>query len=147
MNTQENIETYDDDVLALAEYLECEPDDLSAESYDHYDMHVYSYGGAEYAIGTDDQANDAATAYIKDSVWAFNASFLSSETGLPEEMFAFASEQCESANDAILQVIEQSCGLDSFVETAISYDGRGHFISGYNGNEGEQGEYFIYRTN
>ena len=41
-------------------------------------------------------------------------------------MFTFAAEQCEGANDAILQVIEQSCGLQSFAEAAIGYDGRGH---------------------
>ena len=147
MNTVENIDIYSPECLALASFLECDPCELDDVSYDHYSMALFSYGNSEYAIGTDEQADKAVLESIKDSVWAFNASFLDDETGLPEEMFSFASEQCESANDAILKVIEQSCGLQSFVDTAISYDGRGHFLSGYDGSEHEQGDYFIYRTN
>ena len=146
-NKAENIEVYSIEQTTLASFLGCSPDELEDVSYDSYGLELFAYGNQEYAIGTDDDADAACIAAIRESVWAFNASFLASETGLPEAMFTFASEQCESANDAILQVIEQSCGLDSFVDTAIGCDGRGHFLSGYDGNENESGDFFIYRTN
>jgi hypothetical protein len=31
------------------------------------------------------------------------------------------------------------------MKDAISTDGRGHFISSYDGEENEQGDYYIYR--
>ena len=53
--------------------------DESKESYDHYGLPVYKIGGAEYAIARDDEeAEEACKEYIKQSVWAFNASFLAS---------------------------------------------------------------------
>ena len=147
MKTLETIEIYSVEQLELASFLDCEPSEVELENYDHYGLQIFSIGSQEYAIGTDTEADNACKENIKDSVWAFNAVFLASETGLPEEMFSFASEQCESANDAILKVIEQSCGLDDFVNTAISYDGRGHFLSSYDGEETEKGDLFIYRIN
>ena len=40
---------------------------------------------------------------------------------------------------------------DHFVQDAVSSDGRGHFLSGYDGAENEEKVdgvwYFIYRTN
>ena len=58
---------------------------------------------------------------------------------------------CEGANDFIESLIEKTCGMDSFIESAISADGRGHFISSYDGNEEEIsvfGKYiYVYRIN
>jgi len=56
----------------------------------------------------------------------------------------FAQEKCESANEALKAMITD---LDEFVEEAIGVDGRGHFLSTYDGAEEEEGEYFIYRVN
>jgi hypothetical protein len=53
-------------------------------------------------------------------------------------------ELCESANPIIEALIED---MDHFVSDAISSDGRGHFISRYDGEENEEGEFYIYRTN
>ena len=138
-------------VRALCAFLDCQPDELSKERYGHYDMPVFSYGREEYAIASDTEANSAAFDYVKDSAWAFNASFILSECELPDELEeairAMQEKQCEGANDAILAMIEKCTTLESFVESAISADGRGHFLSGYDGEENEEGEFFIYRTN
>ena len=134
-------------VEALAQYLDCEPDDLKEASWDHYGLEVYSLGTREYAIGTDDEATQAAYANIKDSVWAFNASFLSGFCDLPECVFEALQPKCEDANDAILSLIEKSGKFEDFADEAISADGRGHFMSGYDGNENEQGDFYIYRLN
>jgi hypothetical protein len=38
-------------------------------------------------------------------------------------------------------------GLEGFVEEAVSADGRGHFLSSYDGEENEQDGFYIYRIN
>lgn len=104
----------------------------------------------DYYVFTDVEADEKATEYIKDSLWAFNASFLSGETGIDEDVFKAIQDngKCESNNTAIESCIDD---MDSFVEAAIGADGRGHFLSGYDGNENEEtveGEtFYIYRIN
>ncbi len=141
----------DPKLVALAKFLEVEPDDLTERDYDHYGLTVYELGSKEYAIGTDDEATSAARDEIKGSLWAFNASFILSECDLPMELEdgirAAQEKQCESANDWLEGLIEKSCGLEEFADSAISADGRGHFLNTYDGEENEEGEYFIYRIN
>ena len=139
-------------IEALADYLECDPDDLTSENHTHYGLEVFSLGNKEYAIGTDAEADEACAEYIKDSLWAFNASFICSECELPSELEealqSMQETRCESANDSILALVERSRGgLESFVSSAISADGRGHFLSSYDGEENEAGEFFVYRIN
>jgi len=112
-----------------------------------YDVEDY---GNDYLVLTDSEADEKAKEYILDSVWAFNASFLAGETGIDEEVFTAiqANDRCESNNSAILRLIDDE---DSFVESAISADGRGHFMNSYDGNENEENvfgdTYYIYRVN
>lgn len=140
-------------VLALCRHLDCGPDGVSAERYDHYGLATYETPQGTYAIGTDEEATQAAIANIRDSVWAFNASFILSECGLPAELedaiTAFQQEKCESANDALLALVEKCCnadqgqcgsvtnGLEAFAESAIQAYGRGHFLSSYDSEENE----------
>ncbi len=150
-NTQivETVEETDIETLrksALAAYLSIDVDDVEVSRYDDT---TFDADGAEYLVLTDEEADDKAQEYVTDSLWAFNASFLSGETGLDEDIFTAiqSNDKCESNNDAMLALIKSTCGLDSFVESAISADGRGHFMSSYDGEENEQGEFYIYRTN
>jgi len=90
---------------------------------------------------TDEEADKKAKERILDSVWAFNASFIACEIGKPEleEMIqGYQEAKCEGANDAILRLIDDT---DEFCDSAISANGRGHFLSGYDGNEG----WYIYQ--
>lgn len=137
-------------IEALAAHLGCDQDDLTKENYDHYGLEVFSLGRQEYAIGTDEEADQACKEYIKDSAWAFQSSFICNYCDLPSEMEealeAMQSQKCESANDAILALIKKTDGgLDGFVEEAVSSDGRGHFLSRYDGDENEENGFFIYR--
>jgi hypothetical protein len=142
---------WEDKQIVLALHLECNPDELSEETYDHYGLTRFSLGNQEYAIGTDSEADEAAKEYVKDSVWAFNASFILSECDLPSEMEdaikALQSDKCEGANDALLALVEKCTTLENFTQSAISADGRGHFLSGYAGDVNEEGDFFIYRLN
>jgi len=125
---------------ALANYLKCDIENAESQ-----------IESGDYLLLTDEQANEQAYEYIKESLWAFNASFILSECGLDfsgeASLKSMQENSCESANDFILSLVEKTCGLDCFVKSAISADGRGHFLNCYDGNEIEQDEYFIYRLN
>lgn len=141
MNTQ----TKQTKAEALAKFLN---EDLDAISETTYDENTFDAAGGEYLVLTDEEADQLAHDYIKDSLWAFKSSFLASYCDMPEEMFKAVQDKCESANDGILQCVERADGgLDGFVEEAISADGRGHFLNTYDGEENEEGEFFIYRVN
>jgi len=69
---------------------------------------------------------------------------LASHSGIDREVFEKLQDSCETANDAIFKLIKD---FNKFVQEAIATDGRGHFLSGYDGNENEQGDFYLYRTN
>ena len=104
----------------------------------------------DYLVLTDDEADEKAKEYILDSLWAFTPNFLASATGIDLEVFEAIQNngRCESNNDAILRLVDDE---DALVEEAISWDGRGHFLSHYDGAENSETvnetEYFIYRQN
>jgi hypothetical protein len=124
------------------------PDDVSECCYG---SNMFDAPGAEYQVLTENEADEACKEYILDSLWAFVPDFLSSMTELPAEVFVSLQDQCEGANDTVYTLVKGSCGLDDFVEAAVSADGRGHFIGRYDGEEHEVrvgGEDFlVYRTN
>lgn len=139
-------------IEAIARHFEVNAGDVEATAYDHYGLTVYKVGGEEYAVGTDEEADAAVADYIKDSAWSFNADFLASQTDLPEEVYRAMQDKCEDSNNAVSKLIEKTCGWDDFVAEAIRYDGRGHFLSGYDGEEVEiangadhQGVFYAYK--
>jgi enamine deaminase RidA (YjgF/YER057c/UK114 family) len=101
---------------------------------------VIEIDGEEWTLFTDEEANKAVKSYIEESLWAFNKSFLSGQTGLPEEVFSTLQQGCESSNDAILSIVEKCGDMDTLVSDAVSSDGRGHFLSPYDGHEKKWGD-------
>jgi hypothetical protein len=131
-------------------YLEIDQDeDLKYCKHDFYGLTVIEIWRQEYAIAeTEEEADEACKEYIRDSLWAFNASFLASETELPEEVFEIMSQACESSNEAILKIVEKTCGLDALVKAAIAADGRGNYLSSYDCEEIELNSgALLYRMN
>lgn len=111
---------------------------IEQSAYTNNGLPVIEYDDCVYLIAmNDEEADEAVKDYISESLWAFNECFMSDMTGIDLKVFvAFAqSNLCESANDAILSLVEKTCGLDKLVEAAIDADGRGHFLSGYDGEE------------
>lgn len=130
----------------LAKFLSVEVSDISESRHDEC---LFESGREEYLVLTDEESDEKAKEYILDSVWAFNHSFLQSHSEaiseIPEEDFqAMQGKLCEGFNKAVLAMIDD---VDYFVEDAIKADGRGHFLSQYDGEENQAGEFFIYRTN
>lgn len=131
-------------IKALSKHLGCGKDEISVSQYDETTL---EFGREEYRVLTDSEADEAARDYIADSLWAFNASFLAYETDLDECIFTALQSKCEGANDAFRKLVDATCGLDSLVDAAISADGRGNFLAGYDSDENASGNFFIYRTN
>jgi hypothetical protein len=129
---------------ALATYLDIPLDDVEPSTYDEC---VFEADDAEYMVLDDDEADERAREYIRESVWAFNADFLAGYMVdgklTAEQIDALRRDACESINDAFLAMIDD---FDEFSDDAISTDGRAHFLNTYDGQEHEQGEWFIYRT-
>lgn len=129
---------------------------VGAEFLDDIDQideedNLFGLYGGEYKVLTEDEAYQAVTDDIKESLWAFNASFLANITNLPEEVFKALSNQFENSNEAILKLVETTCGLETLVAEAIKADGYGHFLAPYDSDEQEytlnDTTYYIYRTN
>jgi hypothetical protein len=107
---------------------------------DYNGLQVIEIDGKEWALFTDEEADKAVKSYIEESLWAFNKSFLSDQTGLPEEVFSTLQQDGESSNDAILSIVKKCGDMDTLVSDAVSSDGRGHFLSPYDGHEKEWGD-------
>ena len=101
---------------------------------------------SEYIVLTEEEAEEKAAEYIRESVWAFNSWFLLDYVpeGVTTEAIEKLQEHCEGANDPLLSMIED---FDEFVSDAIAADGLGHFLSSYDGDMHEHGDFVIFRTN
>jgi hypothetical protein len=93
---------------------------------------------------TDYEASKLARESILDSVWAFNASFLAAHSDIDEDVIKSiqGNNKCEDNNQVFLKLIRD---VDYFTNDAIMCDTRGHFLAGYDNEENEAGEYFVYR--
>jgi|TARA_R100000005_G_C4997761_1_gene204454 hypothetical protein len=129
-------------VNAVAEFMDL--NDIGKANITHQDDHYYTFGNQEYMVLTDAEAQDKVTESIKETVWAFTPDFLASHSGIDREVFKKLQESCETANDAIFKLIKD---FDHFVNDAVGADGRGHFLSSYDGEEHQKGDFYLYRTN
>ena len=126
----------------------------------YYSEYMFDVYGDEYLVMDDDRAYATAYHEISQLLWAFNTDFIldhlkdeikygNDPVDLDELKACIKLVQeklCEGANAIIHALIDD---LEGFVDDAIAADGRGHFISPYDGEEHEvtvDGEtYYIYR--
>ena len=139
---------------ALADFLEISIEDLEIPEDTELPFVVLDTG-ANYAALTEKQADERAKEEILNSLWAFNADFIiqhcknyddmdQCEFNSAVESLRHAQENCcENANGLVFALIDD---MDEFVEDAINADGRGNFISRYDGVENEQDGFYIYRV-
>jgi hypothetical protein len=141
--------TTDIKTRALATFLKIDP---GAVEPGPYDRDSFEADGGEYLVLTDDEAEQRAAEQIEESLWAFNTSFLEAHTDLDASALKALDKAretaCESANPLVKGIIRD---LPHFIDDAIKADGRGHFLSGYDGEENEVkvdgAWFFIYRIN
>lgn len=129
---------------------------LTIENTYNENYNTFEIIGNEYKVLTNDEADKAAKEYILDSLWAFNAAFILEHTEFYKTAYNYECKEftealqqlqerlCESANSIVKALIYD---IDEFVQDAIDADGRGHFISYYDGKEYEYNSLYIYRTN
>lgn len=150
----------DEKKQALKQFLSIPDEDMEDIKVIQWDENEVEIYGQEYLVLTDMEADDRAREDIERSLWAFQPSFILSHCSTYERMsnweYDAAKEAlekiqghfCEGINELIRAMIED---MDEFVEDAICDDGRGHFISMYDGRENEEEvngvTYYIYRTN
>lgn len=140
-------------ISALAKYLEVPVDELTEETYDNYGLTVISNGSKEYSIGNEEEVDNATEQNIRESLCYFNSQWIVDhlDTEIPVNAITAIQEKYEDGNDSLYEIISKLGDWDYFVRDSILADGRGHFMSSYDGEENEicyEGEwYFIYRIN
>jgi hypothetical protein len=114
---------YEDHIFALADELGEDPADISEEKYECYGLKVLSCGRAEYAIGTDEEADEAwdqsLDSYLDD------CGVLNS---MPENLRRYFDREAWKSD--------------------ARHNGRGHTLSSYDGEEMElNGGFVAFRIN
>lgn len=137
-------------IAALASFLGEDPDTITAGHGDEFE-----HGRCAYLVLTDEEASERADAAVRDSLWAFNVSFLSDYVPALRDAAAAKAWQemqgklCENAGPLAEALLGDK--LDDAVAGAVTADGRGHFLSGYDGAENsvtvDGATFYIYRTN
>ena len=145
---------------ALKKYLTEIKQSFDTVEESEYNDSAFTIDGTheEYYVFTEKEADEKAKDEILNELWAFNADFVLRHNANFEsldnweydaalESLRKAQEMnCESLNGLMRCLISD---IDEFVEDAINADGRGHFISRYDGRENEveyKGTtYYIYR--
>ena len=142
----------DERIKALADFLEVETDEITENDWE---TNAFDCKNETYLVLTDKEANDKAQEEITECLWAFNADFIIEHCSTYEDMdtYEFQSavkslrkaqeNECENLNPLVKALISN---IDEFVDDAIDADGRGHFVSRYDGEENEQDGFYIYRV-
>ena len=104
--------------------------------------------GHEWIIGSDEQMQAWCSYEIKRSIWSFRPeylmNFINEEYKLEPELVEYDNqdlmatlellvEECEPASPILRAAISEN--MQDFINSAIRDDGRGHFLSRYNGEE------------
>jgi len=110
---------------------------------------LFGYLSEEYLVLTDAEADDATHKWIRESVWAFDMSFLESHFNFKCDEKVLASlleiqkNTSENCNALLLALIKD---FDYFVSDAVNSDGRGHFLATYDHEEHFFEDYYIYQV-
>ena len=112
-----------------------------------YGDNTFDIHGQEWLVLTEDEADEAVYERILEDLWAFRPEYLQNWTETPADILQGMQEKlCEKATPIVRRLIGED-NLDRFVADAVGADGRGHFISGYDGNECDMGDFYGYRLN
>ena len=138
-------------IKELAEFLGCEPDEITETKYETFEAE-----GGEYLVLTDAEADLEVKNRIKEDLWAFRSSFIVSHVKnyanlsqkqvevMEEALEKMQAKLCEGANPIVEALIDN---MSRFIDDAVEADGRGHFLASYDGDEAETKNFFIYRIN
>lgn len=118
----DDLAKYDEKALWLCSAIDANPDDCTTENHDFYGFTVYTVDGKEYAVGTDSEADDA---------WNQSLDSYLEECIYPELKGTVAENYFD----------------DEKWKRDAKFDGRGHSLSSYDGEEIELGgDFYAFRT-
>jgi len=106
--------------------------------------------GTEYMIATDEGADAYARGYIEETLWSFNADFIIEHSEVLDydegsiEILKAIQSRGEGGNAAVVRLISD---MNEFVGDAIGADGRGHYMSSYDGDEHTLDEFDLINEN
>lgn len=115
--------------------------------------------GTEWLVLTDEEADEKTAEEIKEMLWAFRPKFIiehmkqeeilsmTLKTQLAKSIEQIQTNLCEDAKPIIYALVGGEDGIDNFISDAIDADGRGHFLSYYDGEEKKTENFFVYRLN
>jgi hypothetical protein len=125
MNTTTTTTEFDPAILALAAELHVDPSEIDEERHDHYGLTVLSHGRAEYAVGTDSEADEA---------W-------------DQSLDSYLDDCGVGVLDSIPENLRSYFDRDAWKSDA-RHDGRGHALASYDGDEMElSGGLVAFRIN
>lgn len=132
--------------------IEYEVDNIVDTMYNSYGD-IWNIEGYEYLILDEDEVDEALIENISETLWAFSSDFLSSITRLDVSIFEAiqSNGRCESNNEVIEALLKgTNVSMQNLVDEATMWDGRGHFLSSYDGEELEvstdEGLLLLYRV-
>lgn len=111
---------------------------VEPQDWTHAGLPVVKVDGSDYAVAEDDDAaNLAAVDSVRDSFWAFRSEFIGSFLGISDAAIKAIAEMQGKLCEESQEIIELLIGDRhyEFIEKAIATDGRGHFLSPYDGEE------------
>ena len=111
--------------------------------------------GTEWLVLTDEEADEITREEIEESLWAFNPHFIIDRLEnrsldnwerfhCAEALLEIQKRHCEGINPIIRALIAD---MEEFVADAVASNGRGHFLSRYDGEEVdlEGTDFYAYR--
>ena len=131
-------------------------DKITEDDRSSHDDCLFETDQGDFLVLTDEEADERTKEYIEETLWSFNIDFLqrflhSNLQDEAETILKPLQEKCEDGNDAIKALVDWDNQQGDIVDEAITWDGRSHFLSGYDGEEHEvkvnDTYYYIYRVN
>ncbi len=135
-------------IHALLTFLNNNGEETTAQDIEDIQDKFFYIDNQEYLVLTDEEADEEAREQIINDLWAFETGFILNHSNIDynnrtyEAIKTMQHKLCEDAQPIIEAIINN---IDEFCEDAISCDGRGHFLSWYDGNENEQNGFYIYK--
>jgi hypothetical protein len=101
------------------------------------DDDFYLAGASRIDVYDEESVDIAIADIIKKDVYSLTPTFLSLQTDIPIVVFEALMKLGKDSNEAIVAIIDATCGMCEFAEAVVAEDGRGHLLSGFDGAEKE----------
>ena len=131
-------------------------DKITEDDRSSHDDCLFETDQGDFLVLDDEESDERVKEHVEETLWAFNIDFLKGflDGALQDEAETILKplqEKCEDGNDAIKALVDWDNQQGDIVDEAITWDGRSHFLSGYDGEEHEvkvnDTYYYIYRVN